>query len=215
MSRASTSRGRGVGVFGVLQLRAGGKFGLGALDGGWVVGGDGAAFGEQHLDHVDGGGLADVVGLALEGEAEDGEMFSAQRPEGGANLGEEALLLFGVDLFDLGEEAEVDAELLGDGAEGGDVLGEAGATVADAGTEEAGADAAVEADAAGDLLDVCAGGLAEVGDGVDEGDFEGEECVGGVLDDFGGLGGGEQQGRRGCGGAGAGDGVWRGSRRRR
>ena len=206
-SRASTSRGCGVGVLGVLKLRAGGKFGLGALDGGWVVGGDGAAFGEQHLDQVDGGGFADVVGLALEGEAEDGEAFSAQRPEGGADLGEEALLLLGVDLFHLGEEVEVDAELVGDGAEGSDVLGEAGASVTDSGAEEAGADAAVEAHAAGDLLDVCAGGLAEVGDGVDEGDFEGEECVGGVLDDLRRLGGGEQQGRRGGGGAAAGDGV--------
>src|SRR5208283_5754114 len=71
-----------------------------------------------------------------------------------------------------------------------------------------GADAAVETDAASDLLDVRAGGLAEVADGVDEGDFEGQECVGGVLDDFGGRGGGEQQGRRSSGGAGAGDGVW-------
>ena len=206
-SRASASRGGGIGVLGVLKLGAGGKFGLGALHGGGVVGDDGAALGEQHLDQVDGGRFADVVGFALEGEAEDGKAFSAQRPEGGADLGEEALLLLGVDLLHLGEEVEVDAELVGDGAEGGDVLGEAGTSVADAGTEEARADAAVETDAAGDLLDVRAGGLAEVGDGVDEGDLEGQECVGGVLDDLRRLGGGEQQRRRSGGGAAAGDGV--------
>ena len=101
--------GRGVGVFCVLKLRAGGKLLLGALDGGGVVGDDGASFGEQHLDQINGGGLADVVGFALEGEAEDGEAFATQGPEGGADLGEESLLLFGVDFFDLGEEAEVDA----------------------------------------------------------------------------------------------------------
>ena len=101
-----------------------------------------------------------------------------------------------VDLFDLGEEAEVDAELLGDGAEGGDILGEAGAAVADAGAQETGADAAVQAHAARDLLDVGVGGLAEVGDGVDEGDLQREEGVRGVLDDLGALGGGEQQRRR-------------------
>ena len=190
-SRASASRGGGVGVFDIAELRAGGQFLLGALHGGGIVGGDGAAFGQQHLDEVDGGRFADVVGLALEGEAEHAEALAAQRPQGGADLGEEALLLLGVDLFDLGEQAEVDAELLGDGAEGGDILGEAGAAVADAGAQEAWADAAVETHAAGDLLDVGVGGLAEVGDGVDEGDFERQEGVGGVLDDLRRLGGGD------------------------
>ena len=126
----------------------GGRASCGALHGGGIVGGDGAAFGEQHLDQVDGGRFADVVGLALEGEAEDAEALAAQGPEGGANLGEEALLLLDVDLLDFGEQVEVDAELLGDRAEGGDVLGKAGAAVADAGAEEARADAAVQADAA-------------------------------------------------------------------
>ena len=36
----------------------------------------------------------------------------------------------------------------------------------------------------GDLLDVGVGRLAQVGDGVDEGDFHGQEGVGGVLDDL-------------------------------
>ncbi len=94
--------------------------------------------------------------------------------------------------------------MLGDGAEGSNVLGKAGASVTDSRAEEARADAAVEAHAACNLLDVCAGGLAKVGYGVDEGDFEGQEGVGGVLDDLGRLGGGEQQGRRGEGGAAAG-----------
>ncbi len=185
------------------------------LHGGRIVGGDGAAFGEQHLDELDGGRFADVVGLAFEGEAEDADAFAAQGPEGGTDLAEEALFLLGIDLFDLGEEVEVDAELLGDGAEGGDVLGEAGAAVADAGAKESGADAAVEAHAAGDLLDVGVGGLAEVGDGVDEGDFEREEGVGGVLDDLGALGGGKQSGGGVSDAAGAGDRVRLGCSSRR
>jgi len=73
-----------------------------------------------------------------------------------------------------------------------------------------------EADAAGTCSMFAHGGLAEVGDGVDEGDFEGKECVGGVLDDFGGLGGGEQQGGGAAAEHAAGNGVWlRVSRRRR
>ena len=177
------------------ELRAGGKNLLGALHGCGIVGGDGAAFGEEHLDEFDRGRFADVVGLALEGKAKDAEALAAQGPEGGAHLGEEALLLLDVDLFDFGEEVEVDAKLLGDGAEGGYVLGEAGAAVTDAGTEESRADAAVEAHAAGYLLDVGVGGFAEIGDGVDEGDLQGEKGVGGVLDDLRALGGGKQQGR--------------------
>jgi hypothetical protein len=59
----------------------------------------------------------------------------------------------------------------------------------------------------GDLLDVGVGGLAQVGDGVDEGDFERQKCVGGVLDDLGRLGRGVQQGRRGGGEQAPGNGV--------
>ena len=133
------------------------------------------------------------------------EAFSAEGPEGGPDFGEEAFLLLDVDLLNFGEEFEVDAELFRDRAEGGDVLGEAGAAVADAGTQEAGADAAVEANAAGDLFDIGVGRLAQVGDGVDEGDFEGEESVGGVLDNLRGLGGCVEQRRRVGRGANAGD----------
>ena len=53
--------------------------------------------------------------------------------------------------------------------------------------EEFVADAPVEADAAGHALHIGAGGLAEVGDLVDEGDPGGEEGVGGVFGEFGGL----------------------------
>ena len=49
--------------------------------------------------------------------------FAAQGPQGGTNLIEEALLLLGIDLFDFGEEIEVDAQLLCHGTEGGYVLG--------------------------------------------------------------------------------------------
>jgi hypothetical protein len=43
---------------------------LGALHGGRIVGRDGCAGFEQLLDHVDGGRLANIVGVALEGQAE-------------------------------------------------------------------------------------------------------------------------------------------------
>ena len=66
-----------------------------------------------------------------------------------------------------------------------DVLGEAAAPVADAGAQEGGADPLVEAHAAGDLADVGADLLADVGDLVDEGDLGRQEGVGGELDHLG------------------------------
>ena len=82
-----------------------------------------------------------------------------------------------VDFFHFLKEGKVGAELLGDVAEGGDILGEAGPAVADAGTEETAADALIQTHAARNLLYVGVGGFAEVGYCVDEGDLEGEEGV--------------------------------------
>lgn len=115
--------------------------------------------------------------------------------------------MLNIDFFDFGEDAKVGAELLGDGAEGGYVLGEAGASVADARAEEAWPDAAVEPDAAGDLFDVSLSGLAEIGDGIDEGDLHGEEGIRGVLDDLRAFGGGEEERGRMGDRAGSGDGF--------
>ena len=53
--------------------------------------------------------------------------------------------------------------------------------------KELAADAAVEADALSDVLNVGADLLAQIGDLVDEGDLGGEEGVGRVFDQFGGL----------------------------
>ena len=188
-----------VGVVYITETRAWRKNLLRSFDCGWVVGGDGTAFGEEHFDDVNCGRLANVVGLSLEGEAENAEAFAAEGPQGRANLIEKAFLLLSVDLLDFGEEVEVDAQLFCHGSKGGDVFGKARAAVANAGAEEFRADAAVESHAAGDLLDIGIGGLAEVRDGVDERDFESKKRVGGVFDDLRAFGGGQQKWRRlGC-----------------
>src|SRR5207302_792116 len=148
-----------------------------------------------HFDDIDSGRFTNVIGLSLEGQAEDADTFAAEGPEGGADLIEETPLLLAIDLFDFGEEAEVDAQLLGYRTEGGDVFWEAGATVANPWPQEFGADAAIEAHAARHLLDIGVGGLAEIGDGVDERDLHRKEGVGGMLDDLGALRGGHQKGR--------------------
>lgn len=154
-----------------------------------VVDDDVGLFHEEVADDVDGGGLAGVVGVFFEGEAEDGDFFAGDGVEEGLDdLAGEAGLLPVVHLDDLvpvgGDfgEAEVFAEV----GEVEDVFLEAGAAEADGGFEEFGADAGVGADGAGDLVDVGAGAFAEGGDGVDGGDALGEEGVGDEFGEFGG-----------------------------
>ena len=109
-----------------------------------------------------------------------------------------------VDLVDLAQEGQglVGAELAGAGHERADVLGQAAAAEADAGVEELAPDPVVVADRVGELGDVGAGGLADLGHGVDEGDLGGQERVGRGLDQLGGGVVGDQA--RGAGGQRAG-----------
>jgi hypothetical protein len=150
----------------------------------------------QHLFHdVEGRRFADIVGAAFEGQAEDADFLATEGPQSGADFLEEAAFLFLVDLLDFLEEREVDAELVGDVAECGDVFRETGAAVAYACAQELGTDAAIHAHAAGHFFNVGADRLADVGDDVDEGNFGGEKRVRCVLDDLGRFGRGEQDGR--------------------
>ena len=93
-----------------------------------------------------------------------------------------------VDVVDLAQEGQrlVGAELAGPGHERADVLGQAAAAEAEPGVEELAADPVVVADRVGELLDVGAGGLAELGHRVDERDLRGEEGVRRRLHHLGG-----------------------------
>ena len=93
-----------------------------------------------------------------------------------------------VDRVDLAQEGDglAAAEFFGAGRERADVLRQAAAAEADAGAEEAAADAGVVADRVGELRDVGAGDLGDLGHRVDERDLRREERVGGDLDELGG-----------------------------
>jgi len=86
----------------------------------------------QRLHDEDGRGFANVVGAALEGEAEDAETLAAKRPQGAADFLEEAIALIFVDAHDFIEQTEIVAAFAGHGAEGHHIFREAGAAVADA-----------------------------------------------------------------------------------
>ena len=104
-----------------------------------------------------------------------------------------------VDRVDLAQEGQrlVGAQLAGPGHEGADVLGQAAAAEAEAGVEEPAADPGVVADRVGELRDVGAAGLADLGHRVDERDLGGQERVRRDLDQLGGrVVGDDQRGAR-------------------
>jgi len=164
---------------------------IGALG---VVSGNDGAFGDEAIDEFDGDGVADVIGIGFEGEAPDGDFFVFEDPESFAEFGDEAFEHVFVDAFDFFEEFEGGTELATDGDEGFDVFGEAGAAVAEAGVEEIATDAFIHADAIGDHFDIGAAGFADGGDGIDVANFEGEEGIGGVFDEFGAIDIGDKDG---------------------
>src|SRR2546422_9859970 len=74
--------------------------------------------------------------------------------------------------------------------EGLHVLWKTETTIAKPGLEELSADARVESHRMRDFLHVCADFFAKIGDDVGAADFQREEPIRGVLDNFGAAGGG-------------------------
>ena len=154
-------------AFGVVQAQA------------RAVGGEGA-------DDLEGRGLADVIGVGLEGQAPHAEGLAGDVVvEVLAQLADQHELLGLVDALGGGDDLEVVAVLAGGGQHGADVLGEARATVTDAGEQELGADPGVRAHAAAHELDVGADAVGEVGHVVHERDARREVGVAGVLGELG------------------------------
>ena len=184
-----------VAVFDVVEL---GVDAAGVLDRGGVGDGDLRAQAVQAHGDVEGGGVADVVGVRLERGAEDGDVLVVDgAAEGGDGEVDGAVASAEVDRVDLAEEGDgfALAEFFGAGAERADVLREAAAAEADAGAEELAADAGVVADRVGEGGDVGSGDFGDLGHGVDEADLRGEERVGGDLDEFRGGVVGDDEGR--------------------
>src|SRR5690606_12291809 len=172
---------------------------LGGEDGAGLGAGDGdvGALGGQAGGDVQGGGVAHVAGVRRERRAQDWDVRAGDvAVDEGGDQGDDGVAAAVVDGVDLAQEAGClpHAELLGAGHEGADVLGQAAAAEADPGTEELLADAVVVAEGLGELDDVGASGLAQLGHGVDEGDLGGQEGVGGDLDQVGGGVVGQQSG---------------------
>ncbi len=94
----------------------------------------------------------------------------------------EPLALFSIDTGRGFEQLEIEAELLGNLGEGGDVFPETIPTVSDAGIEERPTDAAIQAHALGDLRDIRADPFANLRHRVDKRNLHRQERIRGVLD---------------------------------
>ena len=134
--------------------------------------------------NVDGGRFAGVVGVFLEGPAEEGNLFARNGVEEGVDdLAGKTVFLVVVHHYHLlpvggyFRKAEVAAKV----NQVQDVFLEAGAAETDGGFQEFGPDAAVGADGTGNLFDVGTGLLAKGRDGVDGGDALCQEGVGGKF----------------------------------
>ena len=161
-----------------------------------IVGRNLAAFLQQRLHQQNGGRFADIVGAALESQAQHAQTLAAQRPQRGAHFAQEALALVLVDAHDFIQQPELVSALPRHRAEGHQVLGKARSAVADAGIQKARTDAAVGADPLANLLHVRSHRFANRCHRIDKRNLHRQKGVGGVLDQFGALGAGDDQRRR-------------------
>src|SRR5665213_2919378 len=161
----------------------------------WVVDAQRRAVFEQTLAQINRWRGTHVVGVLLERKPKHADFFVLQDPERVGDFFDEALHLVGVDALDFLEQFEFVADLFGNFDERAQVLRKTTAAETDARVQKSAADALVQTDALRDFLDVRAGGLADVGDGVDVGNFQREKRIRRVLDEFGGINVGDDDGR--------------------
>ena len=158
---------------------------------------DGGTILEELVDDHQGGSFTHIVGLRLEGEANDGDGLTLEKRGWGGNRvathGTECLedlvvdngLLPLVDTLDGLDDLHVVAMVNACVEEGLDILGEAGAAIATASIEELRADAGIGAYALTNSIDIGTHMFAEVGDIVHEGYARGEHGIGCILGHLG------------------------------
>src|SRR6516164_4999526 len=146
-----------------------------------IVGSYFRALGKQALDDSDRRSVAHIVGIWLECQSPHRNLFSPQHPKLLPNFFHEAAHSLQVDLLCFSQQRKVTTELLRDADKRLQVLWKAEAPEADSGLQECRANSSVKSDPFCHFGNVGTRGLAQVSYKVDEGDFHGQERVGGVL----------------------------------
>ena len=136
----------------------------------------------QRRHDVDGGRVAHVVGVGLEGEAQQRDGLASDRTAAGLqNLARHGALALRIDGGHGLHDAQGRAHVLPGLDEGQRILGKARTAIARTRMQELRADAIVEADATRHILHIGAGALAQIRDLVDEGDLRRQKGVGGIF----------------------------------
>src|SRR5208337_238648 len=138
-------------------------------------------------------GEADVVGVGLKGESEHGNALALDDPQGVVDFLEEAFDALLVDALGGLEHFKVNADRSGEVNEGLNVFRKAEPAEAQTCLQELGSDAGIEPHGVSHFLDIGANALAEIGNDVGIADFQGQEGIRSMLDQFGAVDGGDEQ----------------------
>src|SRR5437773_209904 len=130
------------------------------------------------------GCLANVVRIRLEGEPPYSQSLILQYPEGTLNLAHEAIDSVLVHLLDFAQKGEAGSEFLCHIDEGLKIFGQTKSPITNPGIQKTGADTRIHTQPFGHVLNVGARRLAKVTDHIDIRDFEGEETIRGMFDNF-------------------------------
>src|SRR5438874_4296207 len=170
-----------------------GEDGGGLVHGLLVVSANLHAFVQEPSNHFERWREANVVGVGLERQTQDANSLVFNHPQGVADLLEEQIDAALVDLLGVFEHVEVHARTLREADKRLNVFGQAEAAKTESRAQKLRADARVEAHGMDDFLDISANFFAQIGNHVGVGNFQGEERIGGVLDEFGAVDGGNDQ----------------------
>ena len=155
------------------------------IHGNGVEDADGGTIFQEAVDDHQGRGLAHIVGLGLEREADDSDSLARETADGREHLIIDNRLLALVDTLDSLDDFHMIAIVETGMEEGLGILGEAGTAIATASIEELSADTGIGAYALADTIDIGADTLAEVGNVVHERDAGGKHGIGGILGHLG------------------------------
>src|SRR5262249_19797976 len=135
------------------------------------------AFGQQVTDDGESRSKANIVGVRFKGQPPHPDLLASQHPQFLLNLLHKVVEATQIDPLDLLQQRKIASQLLGDPDESLEILGEAESSKANPGSQETRPDPSIQADAFRHFVDIGPGGLAQVSNEVNEGDFHGQEGI--------------------------------------
>ena len=169
--------------------------GLGSRDSFWIGCVNVGACADKPLRDVKRGREAGIVRVGFERQTQHRNSLALDHPQSLMNFFEEAIDALFVDALGRFENVEVNPDCAGEVDEGLQIFRKAESAKSQPSLQELSADAWIETHRVSDFVDVGAKLFAEVGENVGVADFQSEERIGCVLDEFGAVDRGDEQRR--------------------